>query len=105
MATKQKIKEFLKEKLSTNKTWANRALVKIFEFQTSDEQTTEYTQYVNNVGFSGVDAKILSSLTKFYVKNGFLTPKQQAIVFRKMPKYWKQILEISDKDKLETLIS
>jgi hypothetical protein len=104
MATKTQIKGFLKSKLASDKKWANTALIKIFEFQTNDEQQTEYTKYVNSVGFSGVDAKILSSLTKFYAKNGFLTPKQQIIVFKKMPKYWKQILEISDTNKLETLI-
>lgn len=104
MITKQKTKVFLKERLSTNVNWANKALVKIFEYQTADEQQTEYTQYVNSVGFSGVDAKILTGLSKFYLKNGFLTKKQQEIVLKKMPKYWKQILEISDKDKLLTLI-
>lgn len=97
-------KAFIQKQLSTNKIWATRALIKIFEFQTKMEQEHEETRETNGVGFTGSDAEILSSFAKQYQTRGFLTPKQMALVFKKMPKYWNQIIKVSDKNHLETLV-
>ena len=43
MNTKSEIKSYIKQKLSTNHAWALRALIKIYEFQTADEQHYEQT--------------------------------------------------------------
>jgi len=102
--TKASIKAFLKSKLSSDINWATRALIKIYGFQTADEQACGETHHLNGEGFTGADAEILSSFARFYEKRGFLTEKQTAIVFRKMGKYWKQILDISDKEKLEKMV-
>ena len=103
--TKQQKKEFLKEQLGKNLNWALQGLVRIYEYQTNDEQENEVTSYHNDVGFTGADAELLTSFAKQYLKRGFLTPKQQNILFKKMPKYWQQLLKISDEEKLESLIS
>lgn len=102
--TNKEFENFIKKQLATNKVWALNALLKIFEFQTKDEQEHESTRVFNKVGFTGTDGKILSSFAKQYKNRGFLTPKQMNLLFKKMPKYWMQIFKISDKTKLEMLI-
>jgi hypothetical protein len=103
--TKVQIRDFVKGKLSTDRVWAQQALLKIFEFQTLDEQKMKDTRYHNGVGFTGTDGRILSSLATQLQKKKYLSDKQMAIVFKKMPKYWIQVVKISDKEKLNSLIT
>ena len=102
--TKKETRDFVKNMLATNKAWATKALLKIFDKQTQDEQEYEHTYEFNHIGFTGVDGKILTSFAKQLISRGFLTPKQMALVYKKMPKYWMQIIKISDKEKLERQI-
>lgn len=102
--TKKRISEFVREQLKTNEKWALGALVKIYDFQTDDEQNSGDTNEYNNVGFTGVDGFILSSIANQYIKKGWLSPKQKAIVMKKMSKYTRQIVEVSDGEKLKLMI-
>lgn len=103
--TKKKITEFVKHKLATDKKWAIRAMLKIYEFQTAHEQNTGSACYLNGVGFSGADAEILTSFVKFYKVKRYLTDKQMKIVFKKISRYHRQIISISDSKKLNGLIA
>ena len=103
--TKQATCTYVKKQLSTNKTWATAALLKIFDKQTHDEQKREMTHEWNHVGFTGIDGNILASFAKQLQSRGFLTPKQMAIVYKKMPKYWMQIIKISDTEKLKEQVA
>ena len=96
--------EFVKTKLSTSKTWANAALLKIYEYQTKAEQDHMATLEHNGVGFSGTDAEILSSFATQFERRKWLSNKQQAIVMKKMKKYWRQILKVSDIQKIDRMI-
>lgn len=87
-------KESIQVLLATNEKALLRAIVKIFENQTTDEQISETTHHDNGIGFTGCDAHILSSFAKQIQKRGFLSPKQMVIAKRKMPKYWKQIQKL-----------
>jgi len=102
--TKGETRNFVKKQLSTDKTWATQALLKIFEFQTEIEKMQETTRENNHVGFSGVDGEILTSFAKQYISHGFLSPKQMTLLYKKMPKYWMQIIKVSNPDKLEKQI-
>lgn len=102
--TQAQIKSFLKKKLSTDEAWALRALVKIHEFQTMDEQASGVTREANSVGFSGCDAEFLTSLTRQYLTRGSLSPKQVGFVFKKMPRYWGQIKGLVPAEKLTSLV-
>lgn len=102
--TKKRISEFVREQLKTNEKWALHALTKIYDFQTEDEQNSGDTNEYNNVGFTGADGFILSSLAQQYIKKGWLSPKQKAIVMKKMSKYTGQIVKISDEEKLKSMI-
>lgn len=97
---KKQAEPFIKMKLSTNAVWAKAAMLKVYDKQTEDEKVSETTKHLNRVGFSGVDAELLSSFSKQMHSRGFLTAKQMRYVFKKMPKYWEQIFNMSDKNKL-----
>ncbi len=102
--TKAAKQGFIRTKLGTSEKWAKHALLLIFSFQTADEQQSETTNELNNIGFTGSDAEILSSFAKQLEKKGWLSPKQMEITMKKMPKYWRQILNNSDQEKLENMM-
>lgn len=71
------------------------ALMAIYAFQTQDEKEVRSTKYQNGVGFNGTDSTFCSSLCQQYRSKGRLTEKQLAAVKKLLPKYWKQVPEIS----------
>lgn len=95
---------FFREKLGTSHSWAVRALLVIYRYQTAAEKAAKQTTDANGVGFGGLDAEILSSFAKraqahfnnLYTKKddfvGALSPKQFAVLFKRMPKYADQLL-------------
>lgn len=96
---------FVKNQLSTNKVWALKALVRIYqENQTPDEQSAKVTAHDNGIGFTGVDAGFLSSLAEQYLRRGSLSDKQMGFVFKKMPKYAGQVVKMSDEAKLSAMV-
>lgn len=90
---KKEMISYLKYKLSTDKRWCLRALQRIFENQTYDQQIQNITKQFNKIGFNSNDAKIMSSIYQFYVQNDYLSMKQLNICYRIMPKYAKQIIQ------------
>jgi hypothetical protein len=70
--------ELIREKLLTDDRWLARALVALNDRQTTDEQRDEVTRYHNEQGFRPMHAKRGTSMARFYLKTGFLTPKQLA---------------------------
>lgn len=92
ISVKYKRIAFLKEKLASNPNWAKKGCQRIYEYQTAAEQTIGETRDDNGVGFSGADGYILSSFAEQLNAGTFAgSPKQMAILFRKMPKYAKQL--------------
>ncbi len=85
-------KEAVTRLLATSNKAVARAVVTIYRNQTEYEKVCQSTQESNGIGFTGVDAEILSSYAEFYLKNGFLTTKQLAIARNKIKKYWRQLL-------------
>lgn len=98
--TKIQLRDWLKNKLATDSKWALRALVVVMERQTEAEKITATTTEANGVGFSGCDAEILTSFANQYAQWGTLSSKQMALVFKKMPRYWGQILPLIPAEKL-----
>jgi len=102
--TKSQIRDFLKAKLASDKAWAIQAMLRIYDRQTSSEQVCHETHELNHVGFTGADARILTSLVEYYQRNHYLSPKQCYILFKKIPKYWNQIWNISDQPRILSMI-
>jgi hypothetical protein len=101
--TKKNLSEFIRNKLSTNDKWAKKALLEIYKRQTPVEQESQQTIVHNDIGFSGVDAELLSSYAKQLEASQWLSSKQMLWLKKKIVKYWRQIMEISDKAKLIAL--
>lgn len=69
-----------------------RALIVVYQNQTAQEKNNGSTIEDNGVGFTGIDADILTSFVRFYESVGFLTNRQIAITRNKIVKYWRQLL-------------
>lgn len=82
MVTRAKIEEVLLRTDKVGMVAVGRALVHLLNRQTDDEQRDETTKYHNERGFQSCHAKRGTSMAKFYLKTGFLTPKQVA--------YWQR---------------
>jgi hypothetical protein len=64
--------------------------------QTEDEQKVKHTKGTNKQGFNKIDAPILTSIAEWYIKTGFISFKQQALVEKKLTKYRKQLATKTD---------
>ena len=89
--------------LETNDKAVARALVVLYERQTADEKVSENTRHHNNRGFRPCHARMGTSMAKFYLARGYLSPKQIAY-WRKRGKegmrisiYWRQLLDAAHK--------
>jgi hypothetical protein len=97
---------FVKEMITTNKMWAQRALMRIFENQTQDERILENTSHENGIGFTSNDAKLLTSFANSLEIYGSLTDKQMTYLYRFIGKYAKQLYKSPcfDKEKLNRIM-
>jgi hypothetical protein len=69
-----------------------RALVVLTARQTVDEQAAENTRYLNGRGYRPCHARMGTSMSQFFQRRGFLTPKQIA--------YWR-VKEKTGKMRIE----
>ena len=89
------------EKLNSDAAWTERALVVLFERQTSQEQETEETIIHNKVGFSTFDAEFFTSLAKSILAGKHLNDKcLQYVRYSKsgkprIAKYSKQLAAVA----------
>ncbi len=101
-------KEDIIKLLQTDDRAVIRALLVLHDRQTTDEQSSEDTRYHNGVGFKSCDARMGSSMAKFFQRNGYLTPKQISY-WRKLDKrgnmriaaYWKQLLAAAEEKTMK----
>lgn len=93
--TKEQIKNGLKYQIANDNNKAIHALMTIYSYQTDEEQCDGQTKFHNGVGFSGIDSKFLSSMAEQYHRDGSLSDNQMAYVKRIMPRYARQLLDIS----------
>lgn len=71
-------KESIRELLAKNDKAVGRALLVLLSRQTRDEKDTESTRHHNKIGFTPYDARMMTSMARFYAKRGFLSHKQLA---------------------------
>ena len=83
----------MKELLEKSDVTVCRALLVLYDRQTSDEQQAQDTRHVNGRGFSAFDAELLSSFAVQYKQRGSLSPKQLEIARRKVLRYTGQLTE------------
>ena len=93
--TKKQLIEALKFQIPRNRDKICRALMIVYDNQTEQEVLKGKTIESNLVGFSSLDADILTKMAIFYQNRGFLSTKQLNIVRRLIPKYAGQVLASS----------
>lgn len=86
----------IEDNLLINNDQLIKALLVLYKYQTVSERADETTKYVNGVGFSGFDAKILSSFAEWYNGHKYLSPKQMVVLRKRMMKYVKQLTKIAN---------
>ena len=85
----------IRDNVGSNAQWACRAILVLYYRQTESEQAMEQTTVKNGVGFTGFDAKILTSFATRLLSGRSLTEKQTAVAFRRLPKYATQLYNLS----------
>lgn len=90
-SSKKELQEAIKKQITSSDAQSIKAMLKVYEYQTSDEQESAGVYENNGVGFAGADAEILTSFCKQFTAKGFLSPKQMEIVKKKVGKYAAQI--------------
>jgi SHS2 domain-containing protein len=91
-------KDEIKSLLETRDDFVERALLKLYNYQTDVEKINKETKVNNNVGFNGADAKILSDFCEWLKggQNRHLTKNQMYIARLKIKKYSGQITNIAN---------
>lgn len=89
-------RENLWEILSTNNDQLAKALVALYQRQTTQEQHSKQTADHNGIGFNGVDAPFLSSCAEGVKKHGKLTQNQATHVRKALKKYLGQLVAIAN---------
>jgi hypothetical protein len=95
-----KLKEVVRTQLATNRRWQLKALQVIYSLQTTEEQKVKGTKVHNGVGFTAFDAQILTDLAE-KSKFSCLQNYHYGILAKRLPKYWRQIIQVSDTEKLQ----
>jgi hypothetical protein len=103
--SKKDMIEQLRHRLASNDRWALRALMRIYQNQTADEQCRETTIERNGIGFTGPDAEILTSFARQYQRRGGLSERQMIILRRRIQAYARQILQCSETARLKAAFS
>ncbi len=73
-----------------------RMLQALYSRQTSQEQSMQATVENNGMGFNGFDATFLSDVAEKSQQYKNLTPRQAAVVAKKLKKYIRQLVEIAN---------
>lgn len=90
--TKKEIQTAIREQITSNNASAIRAMLRIFQYQTSDEQRFGVTSHSNGVGFTSSDAEILTSFCK-QLSYRSLSEKQLTFLRKTIGKYAGQLTE------------
>ncbi len=98
--SKKEIENALRKQITTNPKQAIKAMLRIFEYQTDEEQESGSVYSYNGVGFVGTDAKLLTSFCNFYNQHGYLSDKQIGMLTKKIGKYAGQLTRLAIEKRL-----
>jgi ssDNA-binding Zn-finger/Zn-ribbon topoisomerase 1 len=99
MAVKTKgpwTKEAIIDLINTREDAVLKGIVIIYNRQTTDEQVTRDTKYLNGRGFNGFDAEFGSSLAVQVIDKHYLSIKQMEFARRLLRKYAGQLAEVAN---------
>jgi len=90
--SKQSLTDAIRKQITSDDNQAIKAMLRIYEYQTDDEQSNNAAIDDNGVGFAGHDAFILTEFCKQYNKKKYLSPKQISIIRHRIGKYARQLV-------------
>lgn len=70
------------------------ALIALYYCQEADERSAHATAHQNGRGFNMIDAGILSDMSQFYLRKGYLSPKQLTFLRGRLSKYKGQLAHL-----------
>ena len=103
MAVKMWKKEEIRTMLDENNRAALRGLAVIHSLQTESEKASRSAQIWNGVGWSGVDAEIMTNLYEWHERYGRFSQKQWALVHRKIRRYAGQLTKVANGEIVVTV--
>lgn len=87
--------DYLQALVRDNDYALRKAVVLIYNRQTEVERSRFESTEDNGIGFTKWDAKVLTNIAKKITVDLPLTSEELSIARNKMPKYWRQLMEIS----------
>lgn len=90
------VEAFVRMKLHTSPTWAKKAALRIYDYQTPKEKRLHISTGHNGIGFSRFDAPLITSIV-CRIRSGKILDHDTEVLQDIMPKYWAQIVTLSDK--------
>lgn len=93
--TQAQWKDQLHDLLKHSDKAVERAIVVIYDGQSDDEKRKGRSLAYNNIGFNRVDTEPLSIMAEQLLSGRHLTSRQLNEARRKMPKYWRQLMNVS----------
>jgi hypothetical protein len=100
MATKKQIELQIRHRLETDSAFMLKALMYVYQCQTSNEQHFGDALVNNKMGFRKSDAKLLTLIVKHYSKFGRISDRMMEVLRSKMPAYHRQVFDKGVKDGL-----
>jgi len=93
--------EVIKQKISTDQRWLERAVIAIYERQTEREQDLFVTEDFNERGFNNVDCRTGTIMAQWIQKGNHLSGKWIKIAQKIMPKYAEQLTAIANGKEMQ----
>ena len=90
--SKTQLIEKMRAQITRDEKQAARALIRIYNYQVTDEKKSRDVKYHNNVGFMPQDAKLLSGIACWVLAGHTLTEKQFNAVKDRIAKYAGQLV-------------
>lgn len=98
MTTQQWTQARILALLQTSDLAVERALLRLYSFQTEEERQSRTTQKRNRLGFNSHDARFYSMLAERIQRGQHLSPRLLALLRKPkgISKYWKQLLQVAN---------
>lgn len=97
--------QYFKEKLSSDQAWVERGIITLYRFQTDREKVAKETHEYNDVGFNSADARKLTKCAEWILNKNHLTGYYLNEAFKRMPKYARQLVAISNPESLQRILN
>lgn len=89
---KNMIQAAFSQRLKKDKAYRHWVLLELHERQTKDERTARVTLWNNGVGFTTIDAPLLTNLAEQVRSGKKLSAKLERQILIRLPKYWRQFV-------------